>query len=176
MLAEKNGRGFVYLASEIFLISYYGVRSYEGRNLLNYTRTFAYENAGVLLPSSYNRAWRIVESDLSYEDYVEYLYRQARQLYPDDPMKQEEYVNKHKPTLYWNWKNLDSYLEFQKLLKKYRELGGQKTLVLGLLVLNHVASGVDYLISRSLKKAGINAELNSSLNFIEASFSISFKF
>ena len=176
MFPEKNERAYVYIASEILLISYYGVKSYQSRNLFNYSRTFAYENAGVLLPPAYNNVWRIVESDLSYEKYIEYLYRQARQLYPDDPLKQEEYVNEHRPSVYWNWNNLNSYLQFQRLLKKYREIGSQRTLVLGLVVLNHIASGMDYLISKELKKAGIDAEVNSSLNLTEASFSIKFKF
>ncbi|MDI6851442.1 MAG: hypothetical protein QMD82_05855, partial [bacterium] len=156
--------------------SYYGVKSYQSRSLFNYSRAFAYENAGVLLPPAYNSVWRIVESDLSYDEYIENLYREARQIYPDDPLKQEEYVNEHRPLVYWNWNNLDSYLQFQRLLKKYREIGSQKTLILGLVVLNHVASGIDYLISKGLKKTGIDAEVNSSLNFTEASFSINFKF
>jgi hypothetical protein len=176
LFSERNPRGYAYLTSEIFLITLYEVKTYESRDLFNYTRTFAFENAGVLLPTNYNSTWRTVESDLSYEDYIEYLYRQARQIYPDDPAKQDEYVELHKPQVYWKWRDTNSYLQFQKLLKRYRELGGQKTLILGLVVLNHVASGVDYLISKGLKKAGINAEVNSSLNFEEASVSVNFKF
>ena len=176
LISSKNPRGYIYAANEIFLISYYGVKAYEARNIFNYCRTFAYENAGVLLPPTYDQIWRTVESDLSYDEYIEYLYREARQIYPDNPVKQDEYVNSRKPEAYWKWRDTQSYLQFQKFLKRYRELGGLKTMVLGLVILNHMASGVDYLISKSFRKAGVDAEVNSSFSFVETSFRINFKF
>lgn len=154
-LSGGGKRGYVYAAGEAIFISVYGVQTYQRRSTFNFSRTFAFDNAGVVLPSTYTEDWRIVESALSYEDYIEELYRRARQIYPDDPTKQDEYVNKNRPGYYWRWDDTQSFLKFQNLLRRYREITSRRTLLLGLIVLNHLASGVDYLVSKELKKAGL---------------------
>jgi len=169
-------RGYIYAVSEAVIISYYGISSYERRTLLNYSRSYVFEHAGTLLPTSYNESWRVVESSISYEDYVEDLYRTARQMYPDDPAKQDEYVEMSKPNYHWNWDGSQSFLEFQNLMRRYRGIGSRKTIALGLIVLNHLASGIDYLVSKSIKSAGLDVDLKTYLGPQELTMSLNYRF
>ncbi|MEO0199008.1 MAG: hypothetical protein ABIM21_01400 [candidate division WOR-3 bacterium] len=150
-LKTKEWRPLIYTSVEATLVTIYGVNYYRQRVLFNYARTLARDKCGVTLPSSYSENWRLVEAHYSYDEYVEYLYRVARQLYPDDPTKQDEYVTNRLPKFYWKWHDLESYYEFQRELRIYREISSKKTLILGLILLNHLASGIDNIVSSEIK-------------------------
>lgn len=151
-LEAKELRPLIYTSAEAVLGTVYGVYYYKQRVLFNYARTLAKDRCGVTLPSGYSENWRLVEAYYSYDEYVEYLYRVARQLYPDDPSKQDEYVTNRLPTFYWKWHDIESYYEFQSQLRNYREISSKKTLILGLVVLNHLASGIDNIVSSEIRK------------------------
>ncbi|MGB9825016.1 MAG: hypothetical protein ACPLN0_07775 [Candidatus Hydrothermia bacterium] len=144
---------------------------------INYARTLAFEKSGIALSSKYTQDWRLVEAYYSYEEYVEYLYRLARQIYPDDPPKQDQYVRERLPKQKWSWSDWDSYYTFQKELRYYRELGGRKTIVAGLILLNHLASGIDHLISREIKsRTGLKVETRTVFRPEGLDFLITYKF
>lgn len=149
-LKTKELRPLIYTSAEAVLGTVYGVFYYKQRVLFNYARTLAKEGCGVALPSNYSENWRLVEAHYSYDEYVEYLYRVARQLYPDNPSKQDEYVNARLPSFYWKWRDIGSYYEFQRELRNYRDMSNKKTLILGLIVLNHLASGIDNVVSSEI--------------------------
>ncbi len=152
-------RTLLYPAIELTLGAIYGVYYYRGRVTINYARSLAFEKSGIALPSKYTQDWRLVEAYYSYEEYVEYLYRVARQIYPDDPAKQDQYVKERLPKQKWYWNDLNSYYTFQSQLRYYRELDSRKTIVLGVILLNHLASGIDHLVSAELKaRTGLNVE------------------
>ena len=118
-----------------------------------------------------------MEAYYSYEEYVEYLYRLARQIYPDDPAKQEQFVKERLPKQKWNWSDLNSYYTFQKELRYYRELGSKKTIVAGLILLNHLVSGIDHLVSREIKlRTGLKVETRTVFYPVGLDFCIVCKF
>ncbi len=117
-----------------------------------------------------------MEAYYSFEDYVEYLYREARRIYPDEPSKQEEYVRSHIPNIYWSWDGTNNYLYFQQQLKRYRELGGYKTVTAGLIILNHLASIIDYAVTNQMRKNGIQGEMSTYVGFTEINLKFNFRF
>jgi len=174
-LGEK--RALIYAFSEVFIGTMYGIYSYKERSLFYASRVFAYERSGAILPSHYDSNWRLVEAYLSYDDYVTYLYRVARQIYPDEPEKQDQYVKERLPKIRWKWESVDAYMAFQDYLKSYRELQGKRTLTVGLLILNHLASGVDHIVSKEVRKrTKLDIELKSEIMPDGLSFACFFKY
>ena len=145
-------RGYLYLAVEGVFLSYY----FYTRREMEETRAsyieFARENAaGVVIRDG--EILSLLEKYRSFSDYYEMLYREARQIYPDDPSRQDEYVKENlKTTLKWQWKSQDAWYTFQDRRRFYRELSNRTVILMGFLLTNHLASLVDGVITNRILK------------------------
>lgn len=154
-------RGYVYLAMEgILLSSYFYVHKMMGEMKVSYVE-FAKENAtGVVIRDESILA--LVEKYRSFSDYYEMLYREARQIYPDDPAKQDEYVKENlETTLNWQWESQSAWYTFQDKRRFYRELSNRTVILMGFILTNHLAALVDGVITHRLFKNRV--KLNSSI-------------
>ena len=70
-------------------------------------------------------------------------------LYPGDPLAQQEYIdqNAYGEENYWKWDSAEDKSHYNKLRNKsldYRSIGN---MTMGVVMLNHIISGLDALIS-----------------------------
>lgn len=165
-------RGYVYMFLEGALLSYYFYTKREmvetKASYIEYAREHA---SGTLVQSS--DILSLFEKYRSFDDYYEMLYREARQIYPDDPQKQDEYVKKNlKTSIKWQWDTENAWYSFQDKRRSYRELADRGVVIMGFLLTNHLISLVDGIITdRVFKK---RAQIRTSFLPKEASVALLF--
>ena len=168
-------RGYLYLIAEGALLSYYiYTRREMGETKASYIE-FARENAtGVVIHNG--DILSLIEKYRSFDDYYEMLYRQARQIYPDEPSKQDEYVRENlKTTLKWQWKSQDAWYTFQDKRRFYRELSNRTVILMGFLLTNHLASLVDGIITSRVFKNRVKVQTSLSPYDAKLSLNLSFQ-
>ncbi len=151
-------RGYFYLATDGVLVSYYFYTRREmGETRASYIE-FAGENAtGMVIRNE--EILSLLEKYRSFDEYYEMLYREARQVYPDDPAKQDEYVKENlKTTLKWQWKSQDAWYTFQDKRRFYRELSNRTVILMGFVLTNHLVSLIDAIITDRIFKDKIKVE------------------
>lgn len=162
-LKHHQKRGYIYLLLEgVIAGEYFYTRKRMGALKESYIE-FAREHACsevITDPVILN----LMEKYRSYDEYYEMLYREARQIYPDDPAMQDKYVKEHAKTyIRWKWTSTEDWYTYQDKRRFYRELSNKTVVLLGFILTNHLASFIDAVItSRLLKrKAVIRTSLNS---------------
>lgn len=145
-----NKRGYVYLALEGASLLYLFQSKLDRDRMKEDARVFVYTNAGCNLSNNIDETWSLVEKYPSFDAYIEYLYREARQYYPDDPEAQEQYVREKIPSFKWGWNALTNFYTFQDKMSTYRSIGNRMTALMGFILLNHLASGIDAFISEKI--------------------------
>ena len=160
-IKTNHKRGYGYLLLEgIFLGTYFYTRKKMGALKESYI-AFAREHAVSRVvedPTVLN----LFEKYQSFDEYYEMLYREARQIYPDDPASQDEYVQQNiKTNLYWKWDCRDSWYSYQDKRRFYRELSNKAVILMGFILTNHLTSFVDAVITDRLlrKKASMKTTL-----------------
>ncbi len=167
-------RGYFYLVAEGVFLSYYIYTRREMGEIRTSYIEFARENAtGAVVQDG--KILDLLEKYRSFDDYYEMLYREARQIYPDDPSRQDEYVKENiKTTLRWQWKSQDAWYSFQDRRRFYRELSNRTVILMGFLLTNHLASLVDGVITNRIFKNRVkvktslmphSSRLTLSMNF-----------
>lgn len=113
-------------------------------------KVFAYKWSGASIQRNDESYWQAIEFNLNYDEYLEKLRREARNLYPDSPSKQGEYVRNHNVGDPWDWANRNLWFKFQELRAKYRSIQDWASVSLGVLIANRVISVLNvFLLSRS---------------------------
>jgi hypothetical protein len=118
----------------------------HGRTLKEDYRIFGMEKAGADPNIEDEDYWKAVELYYSREKYIEYLYRVARSMYPDDPEAQREYVESHAISGDWRWKNRDDWFAFQDLIKASRVAYTRAKLSAFAALANRIAASIDFLV------------------------------
>ena len=155
-----NKRGYVYLVMEGASLFYLFQSKLERDRMKEDARVFAYTNAGCNLPADINETWNLVERYPSFDAYIEYLYREARQYYPDDPEAQDQYVREKIPSFSWEWNGFANFYTFQDKMSSYRSIGNRMTALMGFILLNHLASGIDAFISEKIGSKKVKVSLH----------------
>ncbi len=152
------GAGQAYLGettqAEIFLgievaswASYLGFR-HHGYALRNQAISYAYTYGSLSVTHPDEDFWYAVEMNQSRAKYIEKLFREARQIYPDAPDSQVAYVNRNAVAGSWSWPSENEWFHFQDLRKASRDAYQRALIVTGVMVANRVASVVELLINR----------------------------
>lgn len=163
-------KAYGFFASEaVFILGTIGFKIHEN-GLLNDAKIFASQYA----KADYNREdedyWYNVEMYMSKEAYLENLWRQARRLYPDEPSKQEEYVNSHAIKGDWQWVSKSRWFHYQDIRKSWREAGTRAKVFLTMLLINHLASFLDSYITAKLKGVSIVTRVTENGEKVGLSF------
>ena len=149
----KQNRGYVFASAEIASWIGYAFFKLEEKNLKYKSYTFASKYADADLTRRDEVYWDAVERYRNYEEYLEDLWRKARYFYPDDPLKQEEYVKQNLISGEWNWINDDKWFKFQDIRADMRRMGNFALITLGVMGLNRLISAIDAIVTyKALKK------------------------
>ncbi len=147
MLGEKR-KGEVFLWSGIFTTSlwlgfnWYG--NIKKEDALSYASMYANAN-----PERKDEEYLIaVEYYRSAEDYNEDIAREAREKYPNDYAKQQEYIKKHGyfGDDFWCWSDSEKWDEYIKIRDLEREAFQRAELWFGFALLTRFASMIDCLV------------------------------
>lgn len=161
ILNEKEIAKIFFFSESIFLLSYF-ISNKTIENTISSYKSFAkiYADANPCIKDE--DYWINVENFYSYDDYIEYLRRKARAIYPDDKSLQDEYVEKHKLKNKWSWEDKDKWIKFMNLRERERKVEQIKRVIFLGIVINHVTSFLQtYFIAQSKikeKKFGIKIE------------------
>lgn len=144
------------------------------QNLVSDYRVFASLYAGADPNIKSEDYWIKVEDYFSYEDYIEYLRREARIIYPDDFEAQKDYVERHRIKHKWKWSSEREWLKFMDLRARERELDQRKRIAIFGIILNHATSFIEtFFLSKSrIKKwkMGFKTDLDKNRIFMEYNF------
>jgi len=149
-------RGYSYIGIESFLMLGWAGFTVHGRSVEKDYIAFAYSNAGANPWREDEEYWLAVEQYISHEKYLEYLRREARQLFPDSPEAQKRWVDEHDVGGEWKWKSKKEWFLFQDIRKEARTSFQKAKICFVFLLANHIASGVDAFITERLKRRGIS--------------------
>lgn len=161
ILNEKEIAKIFFFSESVLLFSYFLSNRTIGNTISSY-KSFAkiYADANPYIKDE--DYWINVENFYSYDDYIEYLRRKARAIYPDDKSLQDEYVEKHKLKNKWKWESRDKWIRFMSLRERERKVEQIKRVIFLGTVINHVTSFLQtYFIAQSKikeKKFGIKFE------------------
>jgi len=171
LLKEKEISKIFFL-SEGFLLTSYFLSERTIKNTVSSYKTFAkiYANANPYIKNE--NYWINVENFFSYDEYLEYLRRKARILYPDDKEKQEEYVKKNKLKNTWEWENEEKWFKFMKLRERERKIEQIKNLIFQGIILNHAISFLQtyFLGEKKLKKLKMGFYFENNKIYFEKRF------
>jgi hypothetical protein len=144
----------IYFLSEGFLLTSYFLSENTIKNTVSSYKIFAKIHADANPYIKDENYWINVENFFSYDEYLEYLRRKARILYPDDKEKQEEYVKKNKLKEKWYWEDEKKWIKFMKLRERERKIEQIQNLIFQGIILNHAISFLQtYFVSeKKLKK------------------------
>ncbi len=126
-------------------LGYFGFRIHRDRLFEDY-RIYGMSHAGADASNNSGDYWEAVELFASYEDYIEYMRRVARNIYPDDLEAQRRYLETHAVKGNWEWKTKEEWFTFQDIIKSWRVADTRARLMLFTLVINRIASALDILL------------------------------
>jgi len=157
-ISHNQKQGYVMLASEVLLwsASYYTSNeiSLQNRSTYEYALKFAHIYPGSYDSQYYRDLAKYNSSGYEAGGYNAMIRQQAIQLYPNDPIQQQLYIDENiYPDDYaWNWDSVEHRGAYSKIRIKTQDLRDYGTLAVGVLIVNHLISGVDVLRSHSETK------------------------
>nr|MDK2850536.1 hypothetical protein [Candidatus Cloacimonadota bacterium] len=150
-ITSGKNYGYAMLSAEAALIGTSLYLSSESDNLLEESYIYALKHAN-LYPADYDSHFlknlgRYQSSGFDANGYNATVRRDAQQLFPDDPEAQQNYIEEHAygEELYWSWDSTDSQAEYNRLRNDSQDLQSYGKLVAGVIILNHLVSGIDVL-------------------------------
>lgn len=153
--------GAVFISSEAVLLgtafSFYSISNRQEENADDYGSYILSKNI-----SSYSDFVKLkMESYISSDEYNLGLISKARNIYPDDIGKQDDYIenNSIPDSLSWDWKDesfMDKFYSYRTDAKKYNELFSYSATAI---IINHVASSIfTFLKTKELLKTEMKVE------------------
>lgn len=118
----------------------------RGVSLTNDYKIYGMAHAGANPNEKNENYWKAVELYFSRKDYLEYVRRIARSIYPDDIAAQKKYVETHAVTGSWEWKTKEEWFTFQDLIKDSRIAFTRARLMVFAAVLNRITSAMNILL------------------------------
>lgn len=142
--AGNRGTGKLLLGTEIAIwLGYLGFQ-YYGNIQTDAFMLFAHENAGANQGRKDEVYFDAVEVYRSSSEYNSYVYEDARLLYPDDPERQNEYVqdNGYFGLDAWEWQEQTKFREYRKMRIATRETYQRAVFMAGFAILNRLVAAV----------------------------------
>lgn len=142
--AGNRGTGKVLLGTEIAIwLGYMGFQYYGGIQKDAYM-LYAHEHADANRGRTDEPYFDAVEVYRSSIEYNSYVYEDARLLYPDDPARQNEYVNEHAYFAEdgWEWQQSTTFAEYRKMRIATRETYQRAVFMTGFAILNRLVGAI----------------------------------
>jgi hypothetical protein len=149
----RDGRdyGYAMLASEVGIISTIWFLNTEEKlkqqEYYEYALKYAHINPGSYDDQYYRNLSRYNSSGYEAGGYNAMIREQAMEIYPNDPVQQQIYIDGHVyPDGYaWNWDSLENRAAYSKIRIHTQDLRDYGTMAVGVLIANHLISGIDVL-------------------------------
>ena len=161
--SKGTGKGF--LIAEGVIWAGFGGFSLYGRQVREDYRLYASSVAGAKGWGDFDeRYYDAMEFNLSSEEYNATIREEARNLFPDDPQQQEEYVREriYSGESAWSWPSADALREYKRLRSSSRSAFQKATYALGLAIVNRVVSALN-ILRFDEKAEGVGLEINHDL-------------
>lgn len=157
-VASGHNYGYAMLASEIGIIGSLFYLNNESDILMQdsyeYAVKYAHLNPGDYDNEFYGNLSRYESSGFDANGYNAMVRQTAMTMYPYDPIAQQNYIdeNGYADNKYWYWDSPDNRSQFNKLRNSSQNFDDYASVAVGVLILNHLVSGVDYLLFSSRDK------------------------
>lgn len=150
-VSEGRDYGYAMMLSEISIISGMVYLNSEERLKARESYEFALRYAHIR-PGSYNESYfrdlsRYNSGGFDADGYNAKVRRDAMSLYPNNPVAQQQYIesNAYPEEMYWAWESPDLRAQYSKIRIKTQDLRDFGQIAVGVLILNHLISGIDVL-------------------------------
>ncbi len=160
MLQGETGkaRAFMIIEGSIWL-SYFGFKHF-GNKLEQSARVFAVNHAQAnpaRLEKDYYDALESYSNSYYYNLIVE---REASYLYPDDPVRQQEYIerNGYFGDDAWQWNSLTNRTEYWQKRKASRENLRRASFMPGFAIINRIVSIIDVIVFAEEERFGLDTD------------------
>ncbi|MDD2543131.1 MAG: hypothetical protein PHY21_04920 [Candidatus Cloacimonetes bacterium] len=149
----SNGRnhGYAMMAAEATLIGSMLYLSSESELLRDESYTYALKFAQ-LQPGDYDAEFlqnlgKFNSSGFDADGYNASVRREALSLYPYDPDQQQSYIDEYSYSddQYWRWQSQGNRSRYNKMRNDANDLESYGKLAVGIMIMNHIASGIDAL-------------------------------
>jgi len=148
-----NGRsyGYAMMASEAGIISsmiyFNNEEKLKAREAYEYALKYAHINPGDYPDQYFRTLSRYNSSGFDAGGYNNEVRETAMQLYPGDPAAQQQYIdaNAIPDDQAWNWDSTDIRGRYSKIRIQSQDMRDYGSIAVGVLILNHLVSGVDVL-------------------------------
>jgi len=130
--------GMLYLNSEEKL---------KARESYEYALKYAHIRPGTYSESYFRDLSRYNNGGFDADGYNARVRRDAMSLYPHDPVAQQQYIDEraYPEDMYWSWDTPDKRASYSKIRIKTQDLRDFGQIAVGVLLVNHLISGIDVL-------------------------------
>ncbi len=160
---QKKDKAEVFFLIEGGLWLLYGSFNYYGRRTNLNAHSYAVKRASANPSRKDEDYLNSVEDFMNSDEYNEFIEREASTLYPDDLIRQQEYIqhNGYFGVDAWAWSSRDDLLIYWEKRKSAREAIRNASFCIGLTLLNRISSIIDVaFFTPRESKFGIKATPN----------------
>jgi hypothetical protein len=148
-----NGRAYGYgmMVAEVGIISgmFYinNERDLKARETYEFAIKHAHINPGDYSEEYFRNLSRFNSSGFDADGFNARVRQTAMDLYPNDPISQQLYIDNHAygEDMSWNWDSPSLRGQYSKIRIKTQDLRDFGKIAVGVLILNHLVSGIDVL-------------------------------
>lgn len=158
-VSSGKNYGYAMLASELAIIGGVLYLNNESdvlwQDSYEYAIKFAHLNPGDYDNKFFNNLSRYESSGFDADGYNAMIRQTAITMYPYDALAQQQYIdqNSYKEDMYWYWDSPQHRSQYNKLKNRSHDFEDYASVAVGVLILNHLVSGVDYLLFSSRDKS-----------------------
>lgn len=159
ILQRKNEARTFFIFEGSLWLSYYTFNHF-GHKLEQSSRIYAFEHAGANPLRDDQEYFDNIEDYISSDIYNLFVERDASIYYPDDPVKQEEYIQKYGyfGEDQWEWDTLTSQTTYWQKRKSARENLRRASFMTGFMLINRFVSVLNVVVFKQDSKLGLDAE------------------
>lgn len=180
-LAAGNKSGFVFLASEVLLLSsrFYFLEEADLKEKasFNYAIKYAHINPDLdLTDVHFYHLSRYMSSGYNAGGYNAYIVEIAKARYPHELEAQTQYIeeNSYSEDEYWGWDDEVKQNEYSILRKRITQYGDYTKAITGAIIANHIISALNaFRASSRLKNLNAQVQFDSDMNLL---FTLQYKF
>lgn len=143
--------GYAMMASELATIGSIMYMNNESDALMDESYEYAIKYAHIT-PQDYDDEFfynlaRYESSGFDVNGYNAMIRQKAQEQFPYDPEAQQEYIDtySYQDDRFWYWDSTDNRSHFNQLRNRSDDFQDYAKVTVGVLILNHIISGVDYL-------------------------------
>ena len=150
-ISSGRNYGYAMLATEATLIGTMYYLGNESDLMRKDSYTYALKYAHIN-PAKYDSEFlknlgKYNSSGFDADGYNASIRREAIYLYPNNPVAQQAYIDEHSygEDKYWRWDETKNRKKYNKFRNDADDLESYSKMAVGVLILNHLASGIDVL-------------------------------